>query len=157
MEYVSLLKIVFFISIIKKIITLAAYVTGNFVENPKIYGTCTNYKDVEILNKLDIQIMENGFINGMNAIIIGLGNIFGFEGICLLGETSGYILDSSAAHNILDKLKEICSLSLNLKNMQEKVSETIILMRNIQQQMIIDKNKELELKKEKESRYRYIS
>ncbi len=142
---------------IKKVISLAAYVTGNFVDNPKIYGTCTNIKDLDILKKGEIELVANGFVSGMNGIIIGMGNLMGLDGICLLGETSGYILDGSSAYNVLSRLNKILNIKINLENMEEIIKETSFLMKNVQQQMLTNKSEEMKSKKEKEQRFSYIS
>lgn len=143
---------------IKKIISLAANVTGNIVEEPKIFGTCTNIDDINLLRQHDIEIIENGFVNGMNGIIIGLASLEGLKGICLLGETSGYIIDASAAHKILEKVNKLLNIDIHLENMQSMVKDTIILMENIQNQILTNKSEnEIESNKEKEHKLRYIS
>ena len=78
---------------IKKIFTLAAYITGEFVDKPKVFGTATEKKHVKKLKNNGIKIMNQGMITGMNGILIGSAKIKGIEGYSLLGETSGYMID----------------------------------------------------------------
>lgn len=143
---------------IRKIISLAANVTGNIVEDPQIYGTCTNSKDLELLRQNRIEIMGNGFVNGMNGIVIGVSALEGLDGICLLGETSGYIIDASVAHKILKKINELLEICITLENMQPMVNDTLILMKNIQNQLLGNKSGSgMESNREKEHKLRYIS
>ena len=38
--------------------------------------------------------MDDGAITGMNGLIVGLAKLKGIRGTCLLGETSGYVVDA---------------------------------------------------------------
>jgi hypothetical protein len=35
----------------------------------------------------------------MNGLILGIAKLFDMQGICLLGQTSGYVIDALAAKN----------------------------------------------------------
>jgi proteasome assembly chaperone (PAC2) family protein len=82
---------------ISNIFSLASYVTGTFVNEPKIYGTATNPEIVKSFRSFNISTLDNGNITGMNGLILGLGKLRGIEGTCLLGETSGYVIDAKAS------------------------------------------------------------
>jgi uncharacterized protein len=41
--------------------------------------------------------MDRGGIVGMNGLIIGIAKLRGMQGTCLLGETSGYVIDAKAS------------------------------------------------------------
>ena len=41
--------------------------------------------------------MDAGSITGMNGLIIGIAKLRGMQGACLLGETSGYVVDAKAS------------------------------------------------------------
>ena len=92
---------------ISNIYSLASYVTGTFVNDPKIYGTATNPEMIKSFRSFNISTLDNGNITGMNGLILGLGKLRGIEGICLLGETSGYVIDAKASKNLLEILNNV--------------------------------------------------
>ena len=117
---------------VKKIFTLAAYITGNFVQKPKVFGTATSKKQVKLLKRNGISIMNQGMITGMNGILIGIAKIKGMEGYSLLGETSGYIIDPNSSKEVLKSLKKITKLNMNTKELSKKAQETLDLINQIE-------------------------
>src|SRR5918995_2064700 len=59
----------------QQVFTLAAYITGVFVDKPKIFGTATDPETVKILSSNNISIMDNGSITGMNGLVIGIAKL----------------------------------------------------------------------------------
>jgi uncharacterized protein (TIGR00162 family) len=118
----------------KKIITLAAYVTGTFVDKPRIFGTATDPNTVSTFKGKNILTMDGGTIAGMNGLIIGVGKLRGLQGTCLLVETSGYVVDAKASKIILESLLSILGLKVNMHNLEKKAQDTEALIQTIQQQ-----------------------
>jgi hypothetical protein len=118
----------------KKIITLAAYVTGTFVDKPRIFGTATDSNIVRTFKEKNILTMDSGTIAGMNGLIIGVGKLRGLQGTCLLVETSGYVVDAKASKTILESLLSILGLTVNMNNLEKKARDTEALIQTIQQQ-----------------------
>ena len=118
----------------KKIITLAAYVTGTFVDKPRIFGTATDSNIVSTFKEKNILTMDSGTIAGMNGLIIGVGKLRGLQGTCLLVETSGYVVDAKASKAILESLLSILGLTVNMNNLEKKARDTEALIQTIQQQ-----------------------
>ncbi len=121
---------------ISNIYSLASYVTGTFVNNPKIYGTATNQEMVKSFRSFNISTLDNGNITGMNGLILGLGKLRGIEGICLLGETSGYVIDAKASKNLLEILNNVLGININMDEMNKRSKDTEILIKNLEQQML---------------------
>jgi uncharacterized protein (TIGR00162 family) len=118
----------------KKIFTLAAYVTGTFVENPRIFGTATDSNTVSTFNEKNISAMDSGTIAGMNGLIIGVGKLRGLQGTCLLVETSGYVVDAKASKFVLESLLSILGVTVNMNSLEKKAQDTEALIQTIQQQ-----------------------
>jgi uncharacterized protein (TIGR00162 family) len=118
----------------KRIFTLAAYVTGTFVDKPRIFGTATDSDIVSTFKEKNIVTMDSGTIAGMNGLIIGVGKLRGLQGICLLVETSGYVVDAKASKSILESLLSILGLTVNMDNLEKKARDTEALIQTIQQQ-----------------------
>jgi len=82
--------------------SLAAYITGVFVDKPRIFDTATDSDIVKSFHEQNISTMDSGSITGMNGLIIGIAKLRGIKGTCLLGETSGYVIDAKASKSILE-------------------------------------------------------
>ena len=121
---------------ISNIFSLASYVTGTFVNEPKIYGTATNPDIVKSFRSFNISTLDNGNITGMNGLILGLGKLRGIEGTCLLGETSGYVIDAKASKNLLEILNKILGIKINMDEINKRSKDTEILIKNLEQQMM---------------------
>src|SRR2546428_14073362 len=120
---------------VKTIYTLAAYITGTFSKTQKIYGTSTSTQIVKEFPKYGIYAMSNGSITGMNGLIIGVGKRKGITGVCLLGETSGYVVDAKASKTVLEALAKMLDLKLDLSGISKKAQDTEQLVRTIEEQM----------------------
>ena len=121
---------------ISNIFSLASYVTGTFVNEPKIFGTATNPDIVKSFRSFNISTLDNGNITGMNGLILGLGKLRGIEGICLLGETSGYVIDAKASKNLLEILNKVLGIKINMDEMNKRSKDTEILIKNLEQQIM---------------------
>ncbi|HJW19258.1 MAG TPA: proteasome assembly chaperone family protein [Candidatus Nitrosotalea sp.] len=120
---------------IKTIYTLAAYITGTFSKTPKVYGTSTIQKIVDDFQNYGVSTMNSGSITGMNGLIIGVGKRKEITGICLLGETSGYVIDAKASQIVLETLSKMLSLKLDLAGITKKAQDTEHLVKTIEEQM----------------------
>lgn len=127
---------------VRQIITLGAYITGMFVETPRIFGVATDEDGLKLLNSFNISKIDNGSISGMNGILLGIGKINDVKGISLLGETSGYVIDANASKYVLKKLLAIIGLDISMEDMDKKAKDTIMLIKSIEQR-IGDKKPEI--------------
>ena len=120
---------------IKMIYTLAAYITGTFSKTPKVYGTSTSLQIVNEFSKQGVFTMNSGSITGMNGLLIGVGKTKGITGICLLGETSGYVVDAIASKAVLEILSKMLGIKLDMSSLNKKAQDTEKLIRTIEEQM----------------------
>ena len=120
---------------VKTIYTLAAYITGTFSKTPKVYGTSTVTEIVQEFQKYGVSTMNSGSITGMNGLILGVGKRKGITGICLLGETSGYVVDAKASKIVLETLMKMLDLKLDLIGISKKAQDTEHLVKTIEEQM----------------------
>src|SRR5574341_830150 len=120
---------------VKNIYTLAAYITGSFSKNPKVYGTSTSLQVVKEFSKQGILTMNGGSITGMNGLMIGAGKTRGITGVCLLGETSGYVVDAKASKAVLDILSKILGLKLDMSTLIKRAQDTEQLIKTLEEQM----------------------
>jgi len=109
---------------VKRVYTLAAYITGSFSNSPKVYGAATSKELAESLSEKGVTMMKDGGISGMNGILIGVAALRGLEGACLLGETSGYVVDAGASKAVLERLSAVVGMTIDTSKLKEKAEET---------------------------------
>ncbi len=105
------------------VFSLAAYVTGGFVKERRVFGTATSSKVLPRLSKNGVHIMREGGISGMNGVIVGMARLHGMEGVALLGETSGYLLDPAASHSVLETLSRMLEVKIDMASIEERAKE----------------------------------
>lgn len=125
---------------ISNIYSLAAYVTGTFTKSPRVFGTATNTSLVKTFRNHNVSSLDTGNITGMNGIIIGLGKMHGMDGLCLLGETSGYVIDANASKKILETITHMLSITVNMDEINKRAKDTELLIKNLEQQMMTKAN-----------------
>jgi hypothetical protein len=122
---------------VSQIYTLGGYATGNVSKNPKVFGTATNLSLIEQLKEEGVEINESGGpIVGASGLLLGLGKIRGrgMEGVCLLGETSGFMADALSAKVVLEKLTKLVNIELDLGILEKKalkIEEVISQMKKM--------------------------
>ena len=118
----------------KEVFTLGAAITGVFVDKQRVYGTSTDADIVKTFNKLNILTMTTGSVAGMNGLIIGIAKLRKMKGTCLLGETSGYVVDAKASKAVLESLLSIIGIKIDMTGLDKKAKDTEMLIQTIQQQ-----------------------
>jgi len=119
----------------KKVFTLAASVTGVFVDKPRVFGAATHSDIVKTFSEKNILTMDSGSIVGMNGLIIGIAKLRGMQGTCLLGETSGYVVDAKASKSILERLLSVVDIKVDMTDLEKKAKDTERLIQSVQQQV----------------------
>ncbi len=118
-----------------QVFTLAAYITGSFVTDPRIFGTAGDLDAIRSFHELHVHTMEGGSITGMNGIIVGIAKRRGMRGTCLLAETSGFVIDAKASKSILETLVTILHLKIDMTNIERRAKDTEMLIKTIEQQI----------------------
>ena len=91
----------------RSVFSLAAYITGGVrsgtagLRRRHVARSCPPK-----LTESGVKAMKEGGISGMNGIIIGMAELLGMDGACLLGETSGYLVDPVASQAVLEALSQ---------------------------------------------------
>lgn len=117
---------------------LAAYITGVFVQKPRVFCTGSDVEsviDINTVNTVDIAVMNSGAITGMNGLIVGLAKLKGMRGTCLLGETSGYVVDAKASRSLLEVLTTSLGVKISMDALDARAKDTETLIKTLEQQM----------------------
>ncbi len=111
---------------VKELYTLAGFAQGHLIESPRVLGAATSLARVESMRKHGVVFSRNdpgGGLIGASGLFLGLGRLFGMEGVCLMGETSGYFVDPHSAGAVLKVLAKVLQVELNLTALEEKARE----------------------------------
>jgi hypothetical protein len=109
---------------VKRVYALAAYITGSFSASPKVYGAATSKAMLDSISEMGVTLMKDGGISGMNGLVIGMAALRGLEGACLLGETSGFVVDAGASKSVLEVLSRAVGFPIDTSKLKEKAEET---------------------------------
>jgi uncharacterized protein len=72
---------------VERIFTFAAMATQMHPEHPsRVFGAATDEENLAELKRLELEILEDGHIGGLNGVLLGAAAEDGLRGTCLLGE-----------------------------------------------------------------------
>lgn len=110
---------------VEMIYTLGGYGLGMEVEHPRVIGAATHPEIVKTLEKHGVVFKgeEGGGIIGASGLLPGLGMLRGMRGACLMGETSGYIVDPNSAREVIKVLTKMLKIRISLASLDEKADE----------------------------------
>lgn len=134
---------------VKQIFTLGGYATGKYSNaKPKVIGM----GDPKLLQKIreaGIQIEKGGGpIIGAAGLLLGLGQLRGLKGVCLLGETHGIVVDHRAAQAVLEVLSKILGVKLDLSNLEIRAKMTKEIMDRVRKEIELGERKEKQREEE---------
>ncbi len=113
---------------VKDILTIGGLATGEIDSAKKVVGAVSESRVTKKYSKYGIDFNAGekvGYIVGAAGLMLGLGKERGMDGICLLGQTSGFpiVTDPKAAERTLDVLVKIFSLKIDMGKLEKKVEE----------------------------------
>ena len=117
---------------VRQVFSLAAYITGAFSAEQRVFGAATSTEITRRMNENGVKVMKEGAISGMNGIITGMAALYGMDGACLLGETSGYLVDPVASEAVLDSLARLLRIKIDLASIRDKAKEAKQVIGQIQ-------------------------
>jgi uncharacterized protein len=119
LDYCAALKV-------REVYTLAGFAQGRVVESPRVLGAATNPERVAQMKEFGVTFSRNdpgGGLIGASGLFLGLGRLFGMEGVCLMGETSGYFVDPRSAEAVLEVLCKVLALKVDFAALKAKAQE----------------------------------
>ena len=115
---------------IGRIITIGGYAIARSVEFPRVIGAATSEEIIEEFSKLGVEFGNGepgGGIVGASGVILGVGSLDGLEGLCLMGETSGYVPDPQAAKKVLEILSVHLSIDMDYTDLDAKAKQVELI------------------------------
>lgn len=109
-----------------RLYTLGGYGTGQILEKARVLGAVTHPELVDEMKEAGVTFSENepgGGIVGASGLLLGLGKLRGIEGVCLMGETSGYLVDPRSARAVLEVLSKVFEMEIDFSELENRAQQ----------------------------------
>jgi len=110
--------------------------TGELIEEYDVLGAATTDTFVDELENAGVEFRDDepaGGIVGVSGLILGLGERRHLDAACLMGETSGYLVDPKSAQAVLTVLQDIVGFEVDFATLEERAEEMEEVVRKIQE------------------------
>ena len=142
---------------VKMIITIGGY-RMEAKEKPKVVVAATNEELLNRTKEAGAMVSPTGSpIVGTAGLILGMARFKKVDALCLLGETRGYLPDPNAAKSVLEVLRSILKIDLDLSGLDEeivKAEKMVTRLQKIEEQRVLQA---VETRKEEDKKITYIS
>ncbi|MEQ1830168.1 MAG: PAC2 family protein, partial [Pirellula sp.] len=109
---------------VERLFTFAAMATQMHPEHtPRVFGAATHAEDLSELKQLELEILEDGHISGMNGLLLGAAADLGMSGVCLLGEMPhmlAHLAFPKASLAVLKSFTALAGIEIDLSELQEQ-------------------------------------
>jgi uncharacterized protein (TIGR00162 family) len=111
---------------VRRIYTLGGFGVGRLVDEPRVLGAVNRpdlRHEIEEAGAIFTSGEPGGGIVGAAGVLLGLGALRGMEGVCLMGETSGYLVDPKSAASVLAVLCPLIGIAVDPTRLKERAAE----------------------------------
>lgn len=112
---------------VEKVLTFAAMATRMHPEHrARVFAAATDQAGLDDLKRLDLEVLEDGHIGGLNGVLLGAAADDGLPGACLLGEMPHLFSQFAfpkASLAILEVFRRLIGVSLDLSELAGRVEE----------------------------------
>jgi uncharacterized protein (TIGR00162 family) len=108
------------------VFALGGVPTGELVEEHDVVGSVSDADLKAELAEAGVEFRSEepaGGIVGSSGLLVGLGGKRGFDAVCLMGETSGYLVDPKAAKVVLAVLEELLGFDVDEEALDDRADE----------------------------------
>ena len=121
---------------VERAYALGGVPTGELIEEYAVLGAATTNDLVEELGDCGVEFREDepaGGIVGVSGLLLGLGERRGLPAACLMGETSGYLVDPRSARAVLEVLQQLLDFEVDYATLEERAEEMEEVVKKIQE------------------------
>jgi uncharacterized protein len=109
---------------VKRVFTFAAMATQMHPEHEcRVFGAAADAESLEELKRLELDILQDGHIGGLNGVLLGVAGERGLRGACLLGEMPHIFSQlpfPKASQAILEVFTTITGIKLDFTELAEQ-------------------------------------
>lgn len=131
---------------VTRIFTLGGFGVGRLVEAPRVFGAVnrdTLRPEIEAAGVIVQRDEPGGGIVGAAGLLLGMGAARGIDGICLMGETSGYIVDPRSAAAVLSVLSTLLEITVDATQLNDRAAEMEKVIEGLIENEQLQKDEEL--------------
>lgn len=121
---------------VSRIFTLGGYGIGRLIEEPYVIGAANDPELIEELEKYGVKFERGepgGGIIGASGLLLGVSKLEGINAACLMGVTSGYMVDPKSAKAVLDVLTRMLNLEVGVEELDKRAKEMEKLIAQIKE------------------------
>jgi uncharacterized protein (TIGR00162 family) len=121
---------------VERVFALGGVPTGELIEEYDVVGAATSAAERDDLEDVGVEFREDepaGGIVGISGLLLGLGERRGVGAACLMGETSGYLVDPKSAQAVLEVLQDVLGFEVDFGSLEERAEEMEEVVRKIQE------------------------
>jgi hypothetical protein len=111
---------------VRRIYTLGGFGVGHLVNEPRVLGAINRPELRDEIEAAGVTFTRNepgGGIIGAAGLMLGLSAQRGIDAVCLMGETSGYIVDPMAAAGVLTVLSKLAGVVVDPTRLNDRAAE----------------------------------
>jgi hypothetical protein len=119
---------------VRRIYTLGGFGVGHLVNEPRVLGAITRAElrgEIEAAGVTFTRDEPGGGIIGAAGLMLGLSARRGIDAVCLMGETSGYIVDPMAAASVLAVLSKLAGVPVDPTRLNDRAAEMEKVIENL--------------------------
>ena len=110
--------------------------TGELIEEHNVLGAVSDEELIDSLAEAGVEFRGDepaGGIVGVSGLLLGLGGRRGLDAACLMGETSGYLVDPKSAKAVLETLEGQLDFRVDFAALEKRAEEMEEVVSKIQQ------------------------
>ena len=111
---------------VSRIYTLGGYATYQLEDADSVVGAVNNPELIEELSGYGVEFQENepwGGIVGISGIMLAMSEARGIDAACLMGITSGYLVDPKSSQAVLRVLSQALGIEVDTQALDEHAAE----------------------------------
>ena len=109
---------------VRHVFTFAAMATGMHPEQPsRVFAAATDAQSLQEIRQLDLEILEDGHIGGLNGVLLGAAYDANLPGTCLLGEIPHVFSQApypKASLRVLETFTSVADVQIDFTELAEQ-------------------------------------
>ena len=100
-------------------------------------GAVSDAALIEALEAADVEFRDDepaGGVVGVSGLVLGLGGRRDFDVNCLMGETSGYLVDPGSSKAVLSVLERVLGIDVDFTRLEDRAAQLEEFLAEFQEQ-----------------------
>jgi hypothetical protein len=105
---------------------------------PRVFAVATNAATLQQVQEVNVELLEDGQITGLNGLLLAAGAERGLHGTCLLGELPYFAVgvpNPRAAKAVLERFTELAGIELDFTDLEQQAQAMDENLEQLMEQM----------------------